>query len=56
MKAVSRYSFWTLYEDVGRRTVQLGTMYREKGESEKNAIKRAEVLFEKDLEKLRRKK
>jgi len=42
---VSRYSFWEIYVKRKRRTDYIGTMYRERGESESKAKERAMVMY-----------
>ena len=53
---IDRMSFWHVLASTGRRTFDVGTMVREKGETEKEAMPRGVALWEKRKDELTNKK
>ena len=53
---IDRLSFWHVLASNGRRTFDVGTMVREKGETEKEAMPRGVALWEERKEELTKNK
>ena len=53
---INRYSFWHVLASTGRRTYEVGTMMKHKGETEKQAMPRGVALWEKHKGELTNKK